>query len=204
MEIRLQELLDRIKKEGVEEANSAARALLAEAESQRAAVLEQAERDAKAILDKAKKEAARFEAAFAAALGQASRDLILAFKGEIEKLLAAVTRSETEKAFDESVLKSALPAVLAGWGKKGLDDLAVLLPPEELKKLESFFFEKLTATLKRGVELKPLASLKAGFRIAEKNGAAYYDFSAETVADLMSRYLNARLSAIMVDAVKGD
>jgi V/A-type H+-transporting ATPase subunit E len=203
MDIRLQELLERIKKEGVDEAKTAAQAILAEAQTQRKAVLEQADREAKTTIEKAKTEAARFEAASVAALGQASRDLVLAFKDEIEKRLSLVTRRETEKAFDETVLKTALPAILAKWREKGVDDLAVLLPPAELKKLESFFTETLAADLKNGLELKPFASLKAGFRISEKNGAAYYDFSAESVAELMSQYLNARLAGLMTDAVKG-
>jgi V/A-type H+-transporting ATPase subunit E len=203
MDIRLQELLERIKKEGVDEAKTAAAALMADAQTQRKAALEQAEREAKAIIEKAKLDAARFEAASVAALNQASRNLVLAFQGEIQKLMNIVSARETEKAFDESVLKVALPSVLAAWKDKGVDDLAVLLPPAELKKLESFFAEKLSSELKKGLELKPFASIKAGFRVSEKNGAAYYDFSAETVATLMSQYLNARLAAIMTDAHKG-
>jgi V/A-type H+-transporting ATPase subunit E len=204
MDIRLQELLERIKKEGTDEAKADAQALRAEAESERKAVLAQAEREAKAIVEKAKTEAERFEASAVSALGQASRDLVLSFKDEIQKLFAAVIRRETETAFDETVLKNALPAILAGWKDTGTDDLAVLLPPAELKKLESFFADKLAAELRQGLELKPFPGLKAGFRIAEKNGAAYYDFSAETVALLMSQYLNDRLAGLMTGALKKD
>jgi vacuolar-type H+-ATPase subunit H len=143
MDIRLQELLERIKKEGTDEAKADAQALRAEAESERKAVLAQAEGEAKALVDKAKTEAERFEASAVSALGQASRDLVLSFKDEIQKLFAAVIRRETEAAFDETVLKNALPAILAGWKDKGTDDLTVLLPPAELKKLESFFADKL-------------------------------------------------------------
>jgi len=53
-----------------------------------------------------------------------------------------------------------------------------------------------------GVELKPVKGAKAGFRIGEKNGAAYYDFSADAVADMLSAYLNTRLAAIMSSALK--
>jgi V/A-type H+/Na+-transporting ATPase subunit E len=203
MDIRLQELLERIKKDGLDKAKVEAQAVLTEAETRRAAILAQAEAEAINIVEKAREEAGRFEASAAAAVGQASRDLVLAFQGEIRKLFAVVIRRETGKAFDETVLKSALPAVLAGWSAKGTDDLTVLLPPADLEKLESFFAEKLAAELSRGLELKPFPGLKAGFRILEKNGAAYYDFSAETVAELMSQYLNDRLAGLMTGALKG-
>jgi V/A-type H+/Na+-transporting ATPase subunit E len=202
MDIRLQELLERIKKDGLDEANAEAQAVLAKAESERKAMLAQAAREAKALLENAKTEAERFEASALSALGQASRNLVLSFKVEIQKLFAAVIRKETEAAFDASVLKNALPAVLAGWAEKGTDDLTILIPPEALKKLESFFADKLAAELRRGLELKPFPALKAGFRILEKNGAAYYDFSAETVAALMSQYLNERLAGVMTGAVR--
>jgi len=38
--------------------------------------------------------------------------------------------------------------------------------------------------------------------VAEKNGAAYYDFSAATVAELFAKHLNSRLSEIVREAVK--
>jgi len=45
--------------------------------------------------------------------------------------------------------------------------------------------------------LKPEKSITGGFRIGINNGEAYYDFSAEAVADLFSAYLNPRTAAIM-------
>ena len=36
------------------------------------------------------------------------------------------------------------------------------------------------------------------------NGAAYYDYSAEAVADLFTAYLNPRVAALMKNAAKGN
>jgi V/A-type H+-transporting ATPase subunit E len=52
------------------------------------------------------------------------------------------------------------------------------------------------------VELKFDRSLDAGFRISNKDGSAYYDFSAESVAELFSAYLNPRLAETLKNAVK--
>ncbi|TFG84887.1 MAG: V-type ATP synthase subunit E [Spirochaetales bacterium] len=197
MDIRVQELLDKIKHDGVESAEVEAGKIRGEAEKERIRLVEDARKEAKAIVEKAKADAKREEESGKAALGQASRDLVLAFRGEIEKVLAALVRAELDTAFDADVLKKALPAIVEAWAKDGRDDLSVLVPEKDLKALEVFFRDKLTERLKQGVELKPLRGTKAGFRIGQKDGAAYYDFSAEAVAGMLGSYLNSRLAAIV-------
>jgi V/A-type H+/Na+-transporting ATPase subunit E len=202
MDIRLQELLEKIRKDGIEAAESDAAKLQAEAESKRKALLEDAEREAKAIREKAKVDAARFEEAGKAALEQASRNLVISFRTEIAAVLAAIVHTDTEKVFSGQVLENAIPAVLAAWKGKGVDDMTVLLPPTELAKLEGSLRKKLEAELKKGMELKPFPGIKAGFRITEKDGSAYYDFSADAFAEMLSQYLNTRLAEIAVSAIK--
>jgi len=201
MDIRVQELLEKIKREGVESAEADVAKIISGAEARRDAIVAAAEKEAKAIIARAASDAARAEESGKAALAQASRDLILAFRGEVEKVLAALVKSEVEAAFNAETVKKALPAILEAWSKDGRDELSVLLPAKDLKELEAFFKDKLGAAMKKGVELKPHKDAKVGFTIVEKGGAAYYDFSAQAVADMLGSYLNARLAAIAVAAV---
>jgi V/A-type H+-transporting ATPase subunit E len=202
MDIRVQELLDKIKREGVESAEAEASKIVSEAEAKRAGITAAAEKDAKALVERAKVDALRSEEAGKAALLQASRDLVLAFRGEVEKLLATIVKAELEAAFDADTIKKALPAILEAWAKSGSDEISVMLPEKDLKPLEAFFKDKLGSALKKGVEFKPQKDTKTGFRIVEKGGAAYYDFSAQAVADMLGSYLNGRLAAIVAEAAK--
>jgi len=202
MDIRVQELLDKIKRDGVESAEADAAKIRARAEEERARIVEEARKEAKAVVEKAKADVARMEESGKASLKQASRDLVLAFRGEIEKVLAAIVRAEVEAAYDAETIKKALPGVLEAWAKSGSDQLSALVPQKDLAAVEAFFKDKLAATLKKGVELKPLSGAKAGFRIAEKDGAAYYDFTAEAVAGMLGAYLNAQLAAVVAEAAK--
>lgn len=202
MDIRVQELLDKIKRDGVESAEADAAKIRAKAEEERARIVEEARKEARAIVEKAKADVARMEESGKASLKQASRDLVLAFRREIEKVLAAIVRAEAEAAYDADTIKRALPGVLEAWAKSGSDQLSVLVPQKDLASVEAFFKDKLAAALKKGVELKPLSGAKAGFRIAEKDGAAYYDFTAEAVAGMLGAYLNAQLAAIVAEAAK--
>lgn len=201
MDIRVQELLEKIKRDGIEQAEADAAKIQAAAEASRAEIIASAEKEAKAIVAKAKADAERAEEAGRAALAQASRDLVLAFRGELEKVLATIVEAEVGAAFDAETVKRVLPAILEAWAKDGRDELSVLLPAKDLSALEAFFKDKLSASLKKGLEFKPHRDAKAGFRIVEKGGAAYYDFSADSVAAMLGSYLNARLAAIVAGSV---
>ena len=83
MDIRLQELLDKIRKDGIEAAQTDAAKVMADAEERRTSILAEAEREAKALLAKAKTDADRFEEAGKAALEQAARNLVISFRTEI-------------------------------------------------------------------------------------------------------------------------
>jgi V/A-type H+-transporting ATPase subunit E len=202
MEIQLQELIDKIKRDGIASASEAASRLKAQAEAEAKRIVEGANRDAEAIIAKAKSDSERFEKAGVATLEQASRNLLLAFKGEIQTILDKITARETAVAYSDDVLKAALPDLIKGWAAKGADSLDLMLTEGQLAKLESFFREKLAAELKGGLELKPSRSLSAGFRIANKDGSAYYDFSAQSVAELLAAYLNPRLAEILKTQTK--
>ncbi len=201
MDIQLQELLEKIKREGVEAARAEAARVLAEAEAAKQARLEEAEREAKAIVEKARADAARAEESGRAALAQASRDLLLSFRASLESLLAAAVRSEVKEALGPEALAAAIPAAVKALASGG--ELSVLLSPQDIRKLEGKYAQALAAELGKGVELKPYADLDAGFRIAEKGGAVYYDFSAEALAELLARHLNARLAETLRSAAKG-
>ncbi|MDR0643827.1 MAG: V-type ATP synthase subunit E [Treponema sp.] len=203
MDIQLQELIDRIKKEGVESASMEAARVKANAEAEAKKIVETAQKEAAGIIAKAKADAERLEKAGTAALAQASRNLILAFQGEIQTLLDKIVLKDVSDAFSEDTLKKTLPEILKAWASKGSDSFDVILSEKDLKKTQAFFDKELARALKTGVELKSDRNLAAGFRIANKDGSAYYDFSATAAAEMLSAYLNPRLAEILKTAVKG-
>jgi V/A-type H+-transporting ATPase subunit E len=202
MEIQLQELIEKIKKDGIEAASTEASQLKTRAEAEARHIVENARKEADAMVAKAKGDAERFEKAGIAAVGQASRNLVLAFKTEIQAILDKIVVRELGVSYSDDALKTALPEIIRGWADKGAESLALILPEARLATLEAFFQEKLAVELKVGLELKSDRNLGAGFRIANKDGSAYYDFSAESVAELLSAYLNPRLAEILKTQVK--
>jgi V/A-type H+-transporting ATPase subunit E len=203
MDIQVQELIDKIKKDGIEAASGEAARLTREAEAGARRIVDAANKEAEAIVARGKADAERLEKAGVAALEQASRNLILAFKGEIQALLDKIIAQAVSASYGEETLKAALPELIKSWAARGSDSLALVLPGAELEKLRGFFDGKLAEELKKGLELKSDRNLGAGFRIANKDGSAYYDFSADSVAELLSAYLNPRLGEILKNTAKG-
>ena len=204
MEIQLQELIDKIKKDGIESASEEAARIKREAEAEAAQIVASAQKQAGDIVSRAKVDAERSEKAGIAALEQASRNLVLVFKGEIQALLDKLVAQASVSSYKEDTLKEVLPGLLKAWASKGgTDSLALLLSESDLGKLKNWANGALADELKKGTELKSDRNLAAGFRIAKKDGSAYYDFSADSVAELLSSYLNPHLAGILKTAAAG-
>ncbi len=203
MDIQLQELLDKIRREGLEAAEAERARIISEAEANKARIIVGAEKEAASIVEKARSEAAKAEDSGRAALSQASRDFLLAFRGQLEATLSAAVAAETKIAYGPEVIAEAIPLVVKALSGGGADNLEVLVPSALLAKLEARIPAILSAELRKGVVLRPSSELEAGFRIIEKNGAAYYDFSAPALAELFASRLNTRLAETLRSSAKG-
>jgi len=204
MEIQIQELIDKIKKDGIKTATEDANKIKAEAEKEAKRILDSAKRDADDIINRGKTDAERSEKAGIAALQQASRNLILSFKDEVQALLDKIVKEAVNNNYNDDVIKQALPQILTSWSEKGTDNLAVILPENELSRLQGFFNDRLAGELQKGLELKSNRKLASGFRISNKEGSVFYDFTSEAVANLLSGYLNTKLAGILKDSSKGN
>ena len=202
MDIQVQELIDKIKKDGIEAASGEAARIKDEAETEAKRIVDAANKEAREIIGRGKADAERSEKAGITALEQASRNLILSFRDEIQKLLDRIVVREISASYGDDVLKATLPDLIKSWAAKDGNSLALILPDAELNRLEDYFTGKLAVELKKGLELKSDRNLGTGFRIANKDGSAYYDFSADSVAELLSAYLNPRLGEILKNPVK--
>ena len=189
MDVQLQELIDRIKSEGV-----------ASAEKQAAAIVEEAEKKAKAIVEAAKQKEEQMVRSGEDALVQAGRDLLLNLQDKVTSLFNAVIETETAKVLSGEILESAVVKIISAWSAGEEGSVDVLLPQEELKALETSLRKKLSNKLAEGIEIKPSADLSAGFRISVENGSAYYDFTPTEIATILSQYLNPRLAETLQQA----
>ncbi len=203
MDVQLQELIDKIKKDGVASAEASSAAIIAEAEKKAAAVIAEAEAKAAEIISSAKNETARMEKSSIDSISQAGRNNLISFRDSVVAMLDNLIKSETEKAYSDDMLKTLIPETVKAWASKTeTDNLAVLISEKSLEKLESGFKSALKAELAAGLELKSDPTVTSGFKVGMKDGSAYYDFSGEAVADLFAAYLNPVTAKILKEAAK--
>lgn len=204
MDVQLQELIDKIKKDGIANAESEAQKIIAEAEKKAQSIIADAEEKSQEIIKNTKAETSKMEKASEEAIIQTGRNMLLSFKDSLLAELNGLVQSETEKATTKDVLAKLIPETVKAWSKNTqVDELSVLLNEKDLASLQAAFTNELKAEIEKGLEIKPDKTLSSGFRIGVKNGAAYYDFSAESVAELFAAYLNPKVAALIKTAAKG-
>ena len=203
MDVQLQELNNKIKKDGVAAAEKESAKIIAASEKKAESIIADAEAKAEQIIKSAKSETEKMEKASEEAIIQAGRNMLLSFKDSLIAELDGLIQAETTKAVSKDVLGKLVPETVKLWAKNSdASELSVLLSEKDLKALEKSLTTSLKAEIKKGLEIKPDKTLAAGFRIGVKNGAAYYDYSAESLAEMFAAYLNPKVAGLMKVAAK--
>ena len=201
MELQVQELLERIKSEGVDAARTEADRIVSTAEGKAKAILGEAEKNAAGFEAVAKARVEAMEKASRLALVQASRDTILALREKVQSFMRDAIHSTVSDVMDSAFMGKILPELLISMARETQGDLTVLLPPKTLEALDGALANRLAKELGRGVQFKPFGGVDAGFRVAVENSAAHYDFSAESVAAILASRVNARLAECVMASI---
>lgn len=203
MDTQVEELIDRIKRDGVAAAENSASEKIAQAQKESEKIIANAKEEADKIVRQAKEESARLEKASEDAIKQAGRNLLISFRDSVTQELSALIKSEVSSVYSKDILVKLIPDVVKEWVKNSsAEDVSVLLGEKDLKEVESNLKSALKSEIEKGLTLKADGSVNAGFRIGVKDGAAFYDYSAESVAELFSAYLNPRVSQLMKEAAR--
>ncbi len=180
MELQIQDLVSSIRKEGIEKAQEEAGQILAQARA-----------EADKLIAQAKAEAARTGAAAEAdietrrqgaqvAVEQAKRDALLSFEasvqGEFKKILAA----DVAKTVKGETLAKLIAAAL------GDEDPAAYTA--EVAEVTEGLKGELAQKVRDGLEIKAVPGVKAGFRLAAKDGSGFFDCSAEELARMLEPF----------------
>ncbi len=203
MEIQLTELIEQIRKNGVEAAEEKSSEILEAARAEAAKIVADAKAEAAKILSDAKAENDRIVRVSEEAIRQAGRNVLLTFRESVTRELAAVTGEEVKAAYSEERLCELILSVAKGWTEApDAEDITILLSPDDLAELETSLLAAFKEHLIGGVTLKASDGFDGGFRIAVDGGRVYYDYSAESVGELISSYLSPKVAALMREAAK--
>lgn len=201
MEIQLQELIDQIKKDGVEVAETEAKNIVESAKAEAEKIIADAKVQADKILADAKAENERMVKSSEDAIRQAGRNLLISFRESVTRELNGIVGETVDSVYSADSLSQLVINVVESWANKpDVENIEVILNSNDVEALEKTAFSSLKARISKGVTLKANDNFDGGFRVAVNNGGAYYDYSTEAVVDMMSNYLSPKVVKLLKEA----
>ena len=201
MEIQLEELIAKIKKDGVDAAETEAANIIDAAKKEAERIIAEAEAEADKILANAKNETERMVRSGEDSIRQAGRNLLISFRESVTKEINAILTKNVTAVYSSEDFAQLIVTVVEAWAKNpDTENLTVILNDDTLKALEETVLASLKEKMLGGITLKASNSLEGGFRISSKDGSAYYDYSAEAVVDMLSGYLSPKVASLMKEA----
>ncbi len=215
----VEELIRKLRDEGVASGRAEAEKIVAEAESRAEWTLKQAEEEAERIRKKAQDEAEHLKNAGRDALNTAARDAMLALKSRLTQRFAGEVKRLVGQELDKQDLLQRMILEVAGRVKDDVaeaEQVEVLLPPnviglEELardpKELEEgtlTHFVRLVGRdmLKEGVDFGIAGGARSGLRLYLKDQNVTLDLSDEAVSAMLLEYLQPRFRSLLEGIVK--
>jgi len=215
------ELIARLREEGVSAGRSQASEIVADARAQAKRILDKANSDARDHLDAAHKESDAYLAAGEEALKTAMRDAVLGMKaGLMDRFSADVKRLVSQSLTEPEIIKQMILEV-AGRVREGAgigedDELEVILPatasgldelrsdPEELAngRLTKLVLGLTGEMLRDGVTFQASDDAAEGIRVHVTNKDVTLDLTEGAVAALLLQHLQPRFRAILEGIVK--
>lgn len=191
MSDKLQELTDRLYKEGLAKGREEGDRILSEAGEKAKATVGEAERKAAEIIAKAEKDAADLKSKVESDLKMASSQCVQAVKKDIENVLvdSLVKAGVSEALSGEGFLKEIIGAVAAKFSAEQQCDLSLVLPESLREQLTPWVEGELSKMLKTGVTASFSRKISGGFRIGPSDGGWYVSLTDETFSELIAEYL---------------
>lgn len=181
MELKIEDLVSSIKKEGIDAANEKAEQILNDAKKKADEIIKSAEDEAEKIKAQAKSEIEVLKESAKVATLQAGRDAVLLFEEAVKKKFEKILSSEISKTVNEDALVTLIKAALTN------EDASKYTV--EVKEIGDILKSELAKEIKDGMEIKISPSVKTGFRLSAKDGSGYFDCSNEEIADMLAPFL---------------
>ncbi len=213
--VGVQELIEKLRTQGVNSGRDQADKIINDAEAKAAALIADAEKRADAIVGKAREEAGFITKAGKEALQMAERNAVLELKdfllGKFSDQLRAVV---SDSMSQEDLLEQMILEVASNNNLRGEKNLEVVLPkkvigvdelresPELMKEggLLDFAQKRASKMLEDGVSFSVGAKDGIGFRLKDKD--VEVELTEEAVATVLLKHLQPRFRALLEGIVK--
>ncbi len=187
----LQQLLEKIQRDGVDKANAEAAAIVAKAKAEADAIVKKAQEDAAAAEAKGKADAEAYAARAKETISQAARDTVLKVKQDVMELLKKLLLQNVTAALATEAVPLAAAAV------KELVTGSATAEIAAAPKLVDALRAQLAQQAQSGVKVVADETTGTGFTVRLDNGRVEHDFTDAAISEALAQRLRADLAALL-------
>lgn len=195
MESKIQELTDKLLKEGVEKGKVEANIIVSAAKEQSANIIKDAKAHADIIVAAAKKDAESLSENTKSELKMYSAQTLNALKTEVANVLTESTINEVVKKVvaDKDFMNQFILKLAEKWGAQE----NIVISTEDAESLKVVFATKAKKLLDGGVKIQGVHGQKAMFSIEPTDGSYKVNFGEEEFKDYFKSFLRPQLMEML-------
>ena len=191
MENKIQELTDKIYREGVEKGNTEAQKLIANAQDEAKKIVEDARKEAEAIVAASRKSADELAENTKSELKLFAGQAVNALKSEIATLVTDKIVNADVKAFaaDKDYLNAFIVALASKWSVNE----PIVISTADADGLKKYFAAQAKALLDKGVKKEQVNGNKTLFTVSPADGSYKVNFGEEEFMNYFKEFLRPQL-----------
>ena len=191
MENKIQELTDKIYREGVEKGNTEAQKLIANAQDEAKKIVEDARKEAEAIVAASRKSADELAENTKSELKLFAGQAVNALKSEIATLVTDKIVNADVKAFaaDKDYLNALIVALSSKWSVNE----PIVISTADADGLKKYFAAQAKALLDKGVKIEQVNGNKTLFTVSPADGSYKVNFGEEEFMNYFKEFLRPQL-----------
>lgn len=188
---RIQELTEKIRREGVEKGQAEAAQIIAKAQEEAAKIVADARTQADAISQQAKKAAADLDTNTRSELKLYAGQALNALKSEITNVVTdkIVGQSVSSLAADKNFLGQFAVAIASQWAK----NQELVISSEQADALKTYFAKEAKELLDKGVKIEKVNGKQTLFSVQPADGSYRVDFGQEELESYFKNFLRPQL-----------
>lgn len=191
MENKIQELTDKIYREGVEKGNEEAQRLISTAQEEAKKIIEDARKEADNIVAASRKSADELNENTRSELKLFAGQAVNALKSEIANVMTDKLVSAPVKEFAGN--KDFLNQFIVSLASKWSVDEPIVISTEDAESLRSYFTANAKQLLDKGVTIEQVNGNKALFTISPEDGSYKVNFGEDEFMNYFKEFLRPQL-----------
>ncbi len=201
MQNKLQELTEKIYREGLEKGQAEANQIVSKAKEDATRIIADAKAEADRIISTARKEANDYRKNVETEVALSTKQVVNGLKQEITSMIEAklFETPVVDALKDANFVKKVIETAINRWNPNSPEyvSLRVLVPEDLAKEITDHFTNKAHGLMGQGIEIKIDKAIKYGFRIGPKDGSYLISFTEIDFENLFKDFMRPKIVALL-------